>query len=89
MANVNDGKILGRMTDDGNQKGFPNTTAYHGTTGKKVTAFLTAVVAGMLVISSITNLFPNLPRVNRGFRDRNDRPFNGKKVDIQSGVNKK
>ena len=73
MANVNSGKILGNMIDEGNRRGFPNMFGVFQKDGRKITAGLTLIAAAMLVLSSLTSFLPELPRQEQRFRDRGNR----------------
>ena len=64
--NVNSGRFFEGGIQDGNQKGFPNITSYFKTTGKRFTAGLTFVAAGMMAVTALLNLLPDLPNKGRG-----------------------
>ena len=73
MANINDANFVNRKIDEGDRRGFPNTTGWNSTVGKKLTAFLAAVSAFMWLTSAATQLFPELPRRERPRFSEDDR----------------
>lgn len=62
MASVNDANFANKKLDEVNKRGFPNIGDLFSTTGKKITSFYMAVMAGMIVIAALTNLARELPR---------------------------